>query len=184
MTSKIIIAGLVALAFVAGSIMTGTMADAAKEKKVDPVAAAIDKLTAVMQGTATQGPQGEQGPAGSNGENGADGAKGEQGPSAGDLTFGRLTDTATSGHLVGWNPNGSAKFFSIAEPSVLHTGTFMSVVSISLHDVDASINSLPVCSVLAIGGVAHGGASGFNISCTNAPGEHSILGYVVSNPTT
>ena len=66
MTSKTIIIGLVALAFVAGSIMTGSMADAKKDDgpKIDLVAEAIDNLTAVMQGTATQGPQGEQGPVG------------------------------------------------------------------------------------------------------------------------
>lgn len=102
--------------------------------------------------------------------------------SAVDVTFGRLTDTATGGHLVGWNPDGNQKFFSVAEPSVMHTGVSMSVVSISLHDVDSSINSLPVCSVQGIGGVALGGVAGFNIGCINAPGEHSILGYSVLNP--
>ncbi len=68
MTQKTIIIGLVALAFVVGSIMTGTMAEAKKEDKPDPVAAAIDRLTAVLQNTATQGPQGDQG------------IQGEQGP--------------------------------------------------------------------------------------------------------
>ena len=104
-----------------------------------------------------------------------------EGPTA-DMTFDRLTDTATSGHLVGWNPDGNRKFFSITEPSVMHTGVSMSVVSISLHDVDALSTSLPICSVLGIGGVAQGGVAGFNIGCTNAPGEHSILGYSVLNP--
>lgn len=100
----------------------------------------------------------------------------------GELTFSRLTDTAANGHVVGWNPDGSKKFFSIAESSVIHTGASMSVIAINVHDLDASILALPVCSVLGVGGVAQGGMSGFNIACTNAPGENSILGYSVLNP--
>ena len=48
--NKTIIAGLVALAFVAGSIMTGTMADAAKGKPFQEVLDAIAGLQTSVDG--------------------------------------------------------------------------------------------------------------------------------------
>ncbi len=55
----------IAAAFVAGSMITGSMAFADKDnKKNNPVAEAIDRLTTVMQETTTQGPEGPPGPIG------------------------------------------------------------------------------------------------------------------------
>ncbi len=47
MISKTVIIGLVAIAFVAGSIMTGTMVDAAKNK-VDPLQGVLDAIAALQ----------------------------------------------------------------------------------------------------------------------------------------
>jgi len=55
----------IAAAFIAGSIGTATLASAEKGGVGDNlIADAIDRLAAVMQNKATQGPQGVQGPAG------------------------------------------------------------------------------------------------------------------------
>jgi len=48
MTNKTIIAGLVALVIVAGSIMTGTMAEAKKEDKGKPFQAILDAIAALQ----------------------------------------------------------------------------------------------------------------------------------------
>jgi len=64
------------MAFVA-SILAITVFEA-EAKPADPVAEAIDRLTAVLTNTATQGPQGEQGEQGPQGEQGE---QGETGPS-------------------------------------------------------------------------------------------------------
>ncbi len=48
MTSKTIIAGLVIMAFVAGSIMTGTMAEAKKGDKGEPFQAILDAIAALQ----------------------------------------------------------------------------------------------------------------------------------------
>jgi len=54
MTNKTMTIGLVALAFVAGSIMTGTMADAAKGNPFQEVLDAIAGLQTSVDGIATQ----------------------------------------------------------------------------------------------------------------------------------
>lgn len=89
------------------------------------------------------------------------------------MKFVRLADDAT-GNAAGWNPNGSTKLFTITESSIVHTGAKMSVVSISLHDNNFSIFSIPTCSVTNIG---NGGP--FKIGCNNPPTNGAILGYVV-----
>ncbi len=72
MTSKTIIIGLVALAFVAGSIMTGTMAEAKKDKSEgndnNPFKALWDGIENIEL---TPGPQGETGATGEQGETGS-----------------------------------------------------------------------------------------------------------------
>jgi len=68
----IVIAG----AFVVGVLSANSQAVA---EKVDPVAEAIDRLTAVITNTATQGPPGPQG------EEGPQGEQGETGPSGTEL---------------------------------------------------------------------------------------------------
>jgi len=74
MTSKTIIIGLVALAFVAGSIMTGTMAEAKKDKSEgndnNPFKALWDGIENIEL---TPGPQGDPGPQGATGADGTDG---------------------------------------------------------------------------------------------------------------
>ncbi len=55
MTSKTIIAGLVIMAFVAGSIMTGTMADAVKGNPFQEVLDAIAGLQTSVDGIDTSG---------------------------------------------------------------------------------------------------------------------------------
>jgi len=77
MTSKTIIIGLVALAFVAGSIMTGTMAEAKKDKSEgndnNPFKALWDAIENIEL---TPGPRGETGATGEQGDTGpaADGS--------------------------------------------------------------------------------------------------------------
>ena len=77
MTSKTILIGLVAIAFVAGSIMTGTMAEAAKgQPNGQPFQALWDAIESIEL---TPGPQGNPGLAGTNGTDGIDGISGTDG---------------------------------------------------------------------------------------------------------
>ncbi len=73
MISKTIIIGLVAVAFVAGSILAGTMAYAAGDKNGKPFEAL---WTAIHEIELTPGPQGIQGDPGTNGEDGTNGDQG------------------------------------------------------------------------------------------------------------
>ncbi len=87
MTKTIMILAIAA-ALVAGSIGTATLASAEKGGVGDNlIADAIDRLAAVMQNTATQGPQGDQGPKGDTGD---EGDTGDQGPAGADGTPGVL----------------------------------------------------------------------------------------------
>ena len=87
MTHKTITIGLVALAFVAGSIMTGTIAFADEDGYSGDLLGLIMELetqiisiqTEILQLELHEGPQGPAGPPGTNGMNGADGAKGDKG---------------------------------------------------------------------------------------------------------
>jgi len=72
MTNKIIIAGLVAFAFIAGSVMTTSMAYAADKPNGQPFQALWDAIGDLQAEIAnielTPGPQGEQGPPGADGQ--------------------------------------------------------------------------------------------------------------------
>jgi hypothetical protein len=71
--NKLVLGLVITAAFFAGSIMTGTVADAAKDAGTDPVADAIDALTIVMSdATAIAGPQGDKGDTGDTGPVGPD----------------------------------------------------------------------------------------------------------------
>jgi hypothetical protein len=93
------------------------------------------------------------------------------------MKFVRLVDD-TAGNTAGWDPNGSTKLFTITESSIVHTGTKMSVVAISLNDNDFSLGSIPTCSVVQITEVSDGS---FKIGCNNPPTNGAVLGYVVIN---
>ena len=88
------------------------------------------------------------------------------------MKFIRFADDVT-GFAAGWNPNGATTEFTITDSDIIHTGSKMSVVAISLHDNSAS----PVCSVKTIDS---GGE--FRVKCTIAPAEGAILGYVLMTP--
>lgn len=72
--------GLVAIAFVAGTIMTGTMADATGDKNGKPFAALWDAIHDLQEsGVGEQGLKGDQGIQGIQGESGIDGINGIDG---------------------------------------------------------------------------------------------------------
>lgn len=77
MTSKIILGALMGVAFLAGTIMTGIAVfaddDDDDDNKKNPIAEAIDRLTAVILDRAVVGPQGEKGDTGDEGPEGPPG---------------------------------------------------------------------------------------------------------------
>ena len=133
MTSKILIAGLVAIAFVAGSIMTSTavFADDDDKKKngnkalikalksiadaingidpnvtVDtPVTVEIPTDSIQVDVVGLEGPQGDKGPTGD---------PGSLGVSIKHVTL--LDDT--DGNSKGWDPNGNVNFFNIVDDDI------------------------------------------------------------------
>jgi hypothetical protein len=90
-------------------------------------------------------------------------------------TFGRLADDA-DGHASGWDPNGTSQFFDIAEWDANHSGSSMSIVSLSLHDNDFSGFAIPVRAVTNVT------IGSFRVSCEHAPSQGAIPGYARMNP--
>jgi len=126
MTSKTIIIGLVAIAFVAGSIMTGTIAEAKKEDKGDNlIVDALNNIATAISGInpnvtvdptpiTINAPQGEKG---DKGETGADGAKGDQGDLGPAPQAFHLKGTSTSSGNVA--VNGLSKTFTLSEATIV-----------------------------------------------------------------
>jgi hypothetical protein len=198
MTSKTIMIGFVALAFVAGSIMTGTMASAEKggvgdnlivdalnniataisgiepDVTVDPTPVTVNVDPTPITINAPQGEKGEKGDKGDTGAKGDTGDKGDQGVSGSNIVFGKLTPTATClSPSNGWCPNGVIQKFLINGIQPIPDDSV-----VVINGFNANVNTEVTCWVSSV----RSGLNDFIINCDSPVPASAQLYYAIISP--
>jgi len=158
----------IAAAFVAGSLVTGSMAFADKGDKNNPVAQAIDRLTAVMQETTTQGPEGPQGETGPQGEQGPTGPEGLPGFSS----IIKTIPDCNCNPRTGWSPPSSGNVVTDSDVTV------DSFIAIMVKNSDESVCTVSKGSFASV----PLNDNQFVVQCAQLPGDGAELTYMIVNP--
>jgi len=204
MTNKTIMMGLVALAFVAGSITTGSMAYAAAGGTGDNlIVDALNRIATAISGinpnvtveptavnvnvdptpitiNAPAGPQGIQGEKGDKGDIGPQGPAGDDGVSGTMIQVTNLLDGVCDVHGFGWCPDGLLTQFVIPDTRISKS----SLIMYSMTDTFRFDDQLQ-CDVTHqydAGSFSYLPTGAFVLECSYPISDNARLNYSVINP--